>query len=262
MYGCHFTGYYSGVTNGMKDIHGNLLDGKFYCNSSPIMQCSGFLGSNAVFFQNSTDINFGTSSNVSYYGEFYGNGCGELTGATAVNILSGDYRSGVWIDNYMGVDGSFKGWSGGGIIVSQNTVMPTGYAIAYLHTLSNATTPNRYVRKFTVPAGESVNVELYLRKSASMTYLPRVFLMSGFINNPLTGATPVDTFTMTDSTDTWETDTFTIANTTDYDQDYTLWFVAQNANGNAYSAYDITTQGGTGGGGAVSIQPYSGRISL
>jgi len=159
------------------------------------------------------------------------------------------------------VDGAYKAWSQGGTVTSQVSVMPTGYDIAYILALESATKYCFQKKSFNVAAGETVNIEVQLRKTASMTYLPRVYLMAS-INNPLVGTTPVDTFTMTDSTDTWESDTFSIANSTNYDQDYTLWFVAQNATGNAYSAYDITTEGGTGGGGAVSIQPTFGRVSL
>jgi len=147
------------------------------------------------------------------------------------------------------------------VVTSQTSVMPTGYSIAYLLDPESAIYPVFFTKTFTALAGETVNIEVQLRKDASMTYLPRVYLVKS-IENPLVGATPVDTFTMTDSTDTWETDTFTIANSTDYDQDYTLWFVAQNATGNAYSAYDITTQGGGGGGGAVSIQPIQSAVRL
>jgi hypothetical protein len=145
-------------------------------------------------------------------------------------------------------------------VTSQTSVKPDGYTQAYLLDPESATYPVFFTKQFSVEPSKTVNVVVQLRKDASMTYLPRAYLMAS-IGNPLAGATPVDSFTMTDSTDTGESDTFTIANSTDYDQDYTLWFVAQNATDNAYAAYDITTQGG-GGGGAVSIQPYSGRLGL
>lgn len=142
---------------------------------------------------------------------------------------------------------AYKAWSRGGIILSQTTTKPTGYTQGYRHALASASYPAFWYKQFSVEPGKTVNIEVQLRKDASMTYLPRVYLMAS-IGNPLVGSTPVDTFTMTDSIDTWETDTFTIVNSTAYDQDYTLWFVAKNASGNAYSAYDITTQGGGGGG--------------
>lgn len=164
-------------------------------------------------------------------------------------------------EDHDGVDGALKAWCKGGVVTSQVTVKPDGYTQAYLLDPESAVYPVFFTKQFSVEPGKTVSVEVQLRKDASMTYLPRVYLMAS-IGNPLAGATPVDTFTMTDSTNTWESDTFTIANNTDYDQDYTLWFVAKNATDNAYAAYDITTEGGSGGGGAVSIQPISGRISL
>lgn len=85
-----------------------------------------------------------------------------------------------------------------------------------------------------------VSVEVQLRKDASMTYLPRVYLMKS-IENPLVDATAAeDSFTMTNSIDTWESDTFTVDNSAgDYDLDYALWFVGQNATGSVYSAYKL-----------------------
>lgn len=157
-----------------------------------------------------------------------------------------------------GSTGSYKAWSSGGVVTSQTSVKPTGYTQAYLHALESATYPAFWTKSFSVEPGKTVAVEVQLRKDASMAYLPKVYLMSND-DNPLTNGTPVDSFEMTNSTDTWETDTFAITNSTDYDQDYTLWFVAKNATGNAYSAYDITTAGG--GTSAVKIMPL-GRIGL
>ncbi len=151
-------------------------------------------------------------------------------------------------EDHDGVDGALKAWCKGGVVTSQTSVKPDGYTQAYLLDPESATYPVFFTKQFSVEPGKTVDVEVQLRKDASMTYLPRVYLMAS-IGNPLAGATPVDTFSMTDSTNTWESDTFTITNSTDYDQDYTLYFVAKNASGNAYSAYDITTQGGSGGGG-------------
>lgn len=158
-----------------------------------------------------------------------------------------------------GNDGAIKAWTKGGVVTSQATTKPDGYTQAYQHALESVTYPAFWYKTFSVEPGKTVNIEVQLRKDASMTYLPRVYLMAS-IENPLAGATPVDTFTMTDSTDTWETDTFSITNSTDYDQDYTLWFVAKNTTGNAYSAYDITTEGG--GTGSVKILPFTGRVGL
>jgi hypothetical protein len=163
-------------------------------------------------------------------------------------------------DNVAGVAGAFKAWCSGGIVTSQVSVLPSGYSLAYTHALASTTYPAFWYKTFTVAAGESVSVEVQLRKDASMTYLPRVYLMNS-IENPIADPTQAeDSFTMTDSTDTWESDTFTIDNSAGTtDKDYTLWFVGMNASGNMYSAYDITTAGG--GTSSVKIMPL-GRVGL
>lgn len=165
--------------------------------------------------------------------------------------------------DYNGVSGAYKGWTRGGLAVSQTSVMPSGYSLAYLITpASGYAHPAFFNQYFIVPAGESRSIEVQLRKSASMTYLPRVYL-SYKVGEPLAGETPLDSFTMTDSTDTWETDTFTIDNTAGTtDLEYKLVFVANAASGNVYAAYAITDTTPGGSGGAVSIQPTFGRLGL
>lgn len=161
--------------------------------------------------------------------------------------------------NHDGNDGALKSWSKGGIVTSQTGVKPDGYTQAYQHALESASYPCMWYKRFSVEPGKTVTATVQLRKSGSMTYLPKVYLVR--VNqNPIAGDTPVDSFTMTDSTDTWETDTFTVTNSTNYDQEYELWFVGKNATGNMYSAYQITTSGG--GGGAVKILPITGKVGL
>ena len=150
-------------------------------------------------------------------------------------------------DNHAGVDDALKTWGRGGIVASQNTTVPAGYSQAYLHALESDIYPCFWRKHFGVPAGSSLSIEVQLRKSASMTYLPRVYLMES-IGNPLIGGIPIDSFIMTDSTDTWETDTFAIDNSAGTsDKEYVLWFAAQNATGVAYSAVKVTSSGGGGG---------------
>lgn len=236
--------------NNSHNFHNSIFAGNAivfqYCSNMILDSTSKFIGNTTV----------ADCSTLTAFSTELITGTTELTNYSSLNINS--YPEFL---NYDGVEGAYKAWSQGGIVTSQVSVKPTGYDIAYLLALESATKYCFQKKSFNVAAGETVNIEVQLRKDASMTYLPRVYLMAS-IGNPLAGATPVDTFTMTDSTNTWETDTFTIANSTDYDQDYTLWFVAKNASGNAYSAYNITTQGSTGGGGAVSIQPIQSAVRL
>lgn len=165
-------------------------------------------------------------------------------------------------EDHDGVVGALKAWCKGGVVTSQTSVKPTGYTQAYLLDPESATYPVFFTKTFTVSAGEVVDVEVQLRKDASMTYLPRVYLVKS-IENPLVGATPTDSFTMTNSTDTWETDTFVVDNSAGtFELEYCMYFVAQNATDNAYAAYKITPRSTGTGGGAVSIQPLSGRLGL
>lgn len=163
--------------------------------------------------------------------------------------------------NHSGVEGAYKAYCYGGVsVASQTTVIPPGYSLAYIHTLSGSYY-SFMRRRVIVPAGESVSVEVCLRKTTSMAYLPKVYLMAN-IENPLCGEAPIDTFEMTDSINTWESATYTINNSEgSTDKEYALWFVGKNPSGNVYSAFDITTAG-TGGGGSVKILPGSGRLGL
>ena len=167
--------------------------------------------------------------------------------------------------DYGGTSGAYKAWCGAGIITSQSSVVPSGYAQANLMTL-NANGPeiSWYPVGFSVAAGHSVSIEVQLRKSVSMTNLPKVFL-SYEKNKPETlDGSELDSFTMTNSIDTWESDTFTIDNTAgDKQLDCKLTFyVYRQTSGNVYSAYKITdTTPSSGGGGSVKILPL-GRIGL
>ena len=145
------------------------------------------------------------------------------------------------------VAGDYKRWMIAGTVVNQSSVLPSGYSTGFLYSLAG----NYYFHhpiNITVPAGASVSIEVQLRKTVSMAYLPRAYLMNS-IDNPIAfPSLALDSFTMTNSTDTWESDTFTIDNSAGtYRKDYTLWFVAKNASGSIYSAYKITTAGGGGG---------------
>lgn len=266
-------GMFSGNTYGLYNCTTAAISGgTFSGNNQCLLNCIVPIISDGTFSENGSGL-YGCSSASISGGTFSGNNYdlwivdGRLFNTildsaiehyqyTSMNSTVTNCQS----DKHDGVDGALKAWCKGGVVTSQTTVKPDGYAQAYLLDPESATLPVFFTEQFSVPAGQTFSVEVKLRKDASMTYLPRAYLMAS-IANPLAGATPVDSFIMTDSTDTWETDTFSIANATAYDQDYTLWFVAQNADGNAYAAYKITPpSGGGGGGGAVSIRPIIGRL--
>ena len=247
-------GMWYGVNKGMFNtcpylvVSGGTISG----NGDGITGCSNSVVSGGTFNGNNYDI-------ANTTGNLFGV---ELTAAIEhyqyTNITNGWHS--LQSDNHDAVEGAVKAWCKGGVVTSQTAIKPDGYTQACAHALESATYPAFWYKKFTVPAGQTYSIEVQLRKSASMAYLPRVYLMAS-IGNPLAGATPVDTFTMTNSIDTWESDTFTVDNSAgDYDLDYALWFVGQNATGSVYSAYKLTPP--SGGGGAVRILPFSGRVGL
>lgn len=279
-------GVFVGCSNNVSDsralvISDGLFIGNDGINATAYISGGSFLG-NSKCFKNSVYISGGTFSNANYLlsglvdgiisnvtvvGKF-----AEYSCFTARNVLmtGSEFSSHANMRSYAEsldhnqVVGAYKAAAplGGGNIVSQTSVLPDGYSLAYLLTPASAIMPCYLKYSFTVVKGQAATIEVQLRKDASMAFLPRVILTK-YGEDALSGGTsPVDSFVMTDSVDTWESDTFTIDNSAGAtDLDYTLWFIAKNASGNVYSAYDITTQGGTGGG-SVKILPYSGKVGL
>jgi len=280
-----------GVIYGYKDYQGAIHNGSHYARllgGTIVSNTSGSIisGSNYAYINGTTFHNTATLISSDSYGTVIkgmtitgtaGTAFGNTPSATLYGIDLSDFTTEMWAYlgytypncivecfDYNGVSGAYKGWTRGGLAVSQTSVMPSGYSLAYLITpASTSAVPAFFNQYFIVPAGESRSIEVQLRKSASMVYLPKVYL-SYEVGAPMEGETPLDSFTMTDSTDTWETDTFTIDNTSGAsDLKYKLVFVANAASGNVYAAYAITdtTPGGSGGG-AVSIQPIQGSVRL
>jgi hypothetical protein len=144
------------------------------------------------------------------------------------------------------VAGAFKAWMVGGTVTYQTGTKPTGYDGSYQLALANANYHDFCHFCITVPAGGKLDIEVQLRKSASMTFKPKAVLVNSK-ESPLAGVTPVKSFTMTDSVDTWEKDTWSLDNSgSAFNKEYTIWFIAQNANGSAYGAYKLITASGGG----------------
>jgi hypothetical protein len=134
--------------------------------------------------------------------------------------------------------GAYKSWTVGGITTYPLTATPpTGYTSYYSTTLGSATRPSFYqISPINLPVSGTLRYIVYLRKSASMTYLPRVHLFNP-TTDPLisTTYTPLVEVIMTDSTDTWEKLTVTYTNTTTYTQNLILRIIGKNATGTMLS---------------------------
>ena len=130
----------------------------------------------------------------------------------------------------------FRSWTAGGITSSQAGTVPTGYTSAMQTVLENAAIEGFWQKEYTVGAGASVNITMNLRKSASMTYLPRCIIFNKADTDPFAGGAGISTFTMTNSVDTWEAETYTYYNSTANDVTLVIRFQGMNATGNMFSA--------------------------
>ena len=165
-------------------------------------------------------------------------------GATITNFSNTNYTQlpvqaySQWYD-YDAVAGAYKAWTSGGVTTKQTTTKPTGYAYSMQTVLESATKEGYYQQDIVVGPGASINVNFYLRKTASMTYLPRIILFNKNGTDPFSGGTAIYTFTMTDSIDTWETISYTYTNTTTEAITLVARCQGKNATGSMFSYLDI-----------------------
>ena len=130
------------------------------------------------------------------------------------------------------VSGAYKAWTVGGVTTKQTTTKPTGESYSMQTVLESATVEGYVQKEILVSAGASVDMNFYLRKDASMTYLPRVVVFNKSSTDPLAGGAAIETFTMTNSVDTWETDNYVYTNTTSEDVTLVIRCQGKNATGN------------------------------
>ena len=232
-----------------------------------------FKNAGGIFANGNTRLNIvsATIDNCSYFG--HRNANGKVYSATYIgtppNFSEARYMatgSIFEVFNYGGTQGAYKAWTGMGVITSQSSVVPSGYSQANQMALNSSPYANYcfYPVLFTVPAGHSVSVEVYLRKSVAMTNLPKVWLSEEIERPEIGDGSEDDVFTMTDSIDTWESDTFTIDNTlgTKEKRMKLFFYVYNQTSGYVYSAHKITDTTPGGGGGAVGIFPDFGKVGL
>lgn len=134
------------------------------------------------------------------------------------------------------VAGAYKCYTAGGVTTKQAVTVPVGYDSAMQTPLVSALVEGYWQKKITIGAGASVNITMNLRKDASMTYLPRTVIFNEVSDDPLVSGTPLYTFTMTNSVDTWESDLYTYTNSTSEDVTLVIRCQGMNATGNMYSA--------------------------
>lgn len=137
------------------------------------------------------------------------------------------------------VAGAYKAWTAGGVTTLQTTNNPTGFTSNMSTVLQNATIEGYWQKEVLVGAGASVTISMALRKSASMTYLPRIIIFNKASTDPFAGGTGLNTFTMTNSVDTWEYSTYVYTNTGTADVTLIIRSQGMNATGTMLSAVKV-----------------------
>lgn len=137
------------------------------------------------------------------------------------------------------IPAAFRAWTKGGITSSQAGTVPAGYTQANQTVLESATVEGFWQKDILVAAGASVNFEMWLRKDAAMAYLPRCLIFNKALTDPFAGGATINTFTMTNSIDTWESSTYVYSNLTANDVTLVIRFQGMNAAGNVFTALTL-----------------------
>lgn len=224
----------------------SILGGTFSSNTQVVQTSSGILIFGGTFSGNSNGINLSSAiiNNVTFSGNVTADVSSSVVSLFNVILASTEnvgytglaretYSESI---NHDQVAGAFKSWTKGGVTSSQAVTVPVGYTKAMQTVLENAAVEGYWQKEYTVGAGASVNITMNLRKSAAMAYLPRCIIFNKASTDPFAGGAGINTFTMTDSIDTWEASTYTYYNSTAEDVTLVVRFQGMNASGNMFSA--------------------------
>lgn len=135
-----------------------------------------------------------------------------------------------------GVPGAYCAWTTGAVSIFQSLVIPDGFTKAMKTTFRDGRYPGYWQREVVVGSGASLNIKMHLRKDVSMSYLPNIVIFDKRGIDAILGGVPLNTFTMTNSIDTWESDVYTYTNTGAEDVTLVIRVQGMNATGNMYSA--------------------------
>lgn len=207
-----------------------IITGGTFSNNVSAIYGSAVIIKNTAFSSNTQDIN---QSGVSAYSTLFGS---TTENANYALLPREVYSESIDHDQ---VAGAFRSWTKGGVTSSQAVTVPTGFTQAMQTVLENAAVEGYWQKEITVGAGASVNITSYLRKAASMAYLPRVIVFNKASADPFAGGAGLHTFTMTDSIDTWESDLYTYTNSGTADVTLVIRTQGMAASGSVYSLIDV-----------------------
>jgi len=151
------------------------------------------------------------------------------------------------------VAGAFRAWCRGGVVNSTEAVKPTGKDRSYQHIPESASYPVFKQERLSIAAGAAVIVHYWMRKDASMAYLPRTQIIDQHAD-PLVdaGNSALAEQVMTDSTDTWESGVLTWKNSGTTPRDVYVRTLAKSASGNFYALTEVRT--------GVSAPIFGGQV--
>ncbi len=249
-----------------------------YLGSSSTFKCCEFSGNQqAVFLGNSLDFN-GCEFGGNQYSIYLGSGIVFVASKNANNLVdlyrtniatssntlfdgatefvgyNSSYRA-AWgyvesLDHDQ-VSGAFRAWCRGGIVDRVSDVFPPMQTSSYLHSCESADFPCFRQTTLEVMSGETLEVIAWFRKNASTPTLPKLEIIS-FWADPLVDntQTALASWTMTDSTDTWERGRITWENTGDDPARVIVRASAQDATASVWEWWAIRKQPGLRGKGA------------
>lgn len=243
-------GTFKGITNVILSCPGCFISGgTFSGNTSAVTTTAGFtitggtFDANTYVFNSSSGVCRNATFSNSATADLY-NGSGTfLNTAFSATENSGyaTFSEGAYTESFDhdASAGTFRSWTTGGITSSATATLPTGFTTYMSSALASATYLAYWQKEVLVAVGASVTISMALRKSASMSYLPRIIAFLKNTTDPLAGGAGINTFTMTDSTDTWEYSTYSYSNNTSSDVTLIIRSQGKNATGTMLSAVDV-----------------------
>jgi broad specificity polyphosphatase/5'/3'-nucleotidase SurE len=227
-YSMTVSGTVSGCNHGLSSCYSMTVSGTVSGCNHGLSSCYSMTCDWATFSDNTQDLfrsggtayntTFGsTTENGQYAGLYFG--------------LNSYFES---LD-HDATEGAFRAWTGGGIVDGDATVTNI-QSRSYKHNCTSADYPTFMQRLYTLEPGETLRVRAYVRKDASMAYLPRIQIVDQYAC-PLadTNNVPLDeAIHVGDAVDEWQAleVEWTNSKTTRHPVYYRS--LAKNASGNVY----------------------------
>lgn len=238
--GCVISGTMQGSTNGVRECSSCILSALIANNQvgTAVLRGGGLTFLDCIFSLNPSGDLVNIGAFVAYRTQFNSTVqfSGYNTTSRAIWLCSESFDDG-------GVANAYKNWCAGGITNSTTGTVYPGRVRSYQHVLENAPTYSVYSLRdqlIEVPAGGWVNVNCFIQKDASMSYLPRVQIFDAS-KEPLVSGSPDTQTLMTNSTNTWEILFAKFQNTSTAPKFFKVRVIASNASGNVYEDTDIST---------------------